>query len=48
MPKCAGKTWKGFVKGKMGPYMRSEGSHGKAMRRLGKEWKQYKNAHKCV
>ena len=36
------KTWRGFVKGKMSRYMKSEGSHGGAMRRIGKEWRAYK------
>ena len=35
-------TWKGFLKGKMGPYMEEYGSHGAAMKQLGKEWKKYK------
>ena len=37
-----GKTWPEFTKGKMGPYMRSEGSHAAAMARLSKEWSEYK------
>lgn len=31
-----------FTKGKMGPYMKSEGGHGAAMKRLSAEWKEYK------
>ena len=34
-------TWREFITGKMGPYMKSEGSHGAAMARLSKEWKEY-------
>lgn len=41
----ANKTWRTFMKGKMGPYMKSEGSHGAAIRRMGKEWKTYKKKH---
>lgn len=45
LPKKTGKkrkkTWSGFVKGKMSRYMKSEGSHGAAMKRLGKEWREY-------
>ncbi|PCH95668.1 MAG: hypothetical protein COB83_08095 [Gammaproteobacteria bacterium] len=38
----AKKTWHQFMKGKMGPYMKSEGGHAAAMRRLAKEYKIYK------
>tara|TARA_R110000868_G_scaffold230664_1_gene483913 strand:+ start:33 stop:239 length:207 start_codon:yes stop_codon:yes gene_type:complete len=34
-------TWHQFIKGKMSPYMKSEGSHKGAMGRLSKEWKAY-------
>jgi|GEM_PF-4856059 len=34
-------TWNQFIKGKMSPYMKLEGSHKKAMERLSKEWKAY-------
>jgi len=34
-------TWQQFMKGKMSPYMKSEGSHKAAMERLSKEWKAY-------
>ena len=36
------KTWREFTKGKMGKYMKAEGSHGAAMKRLSREWKKYK------
>jgi len=36
-------TWSEFTKGKMSPYMKSEGGHGGAMKRLSKEWAIYKN-----
>ena len=35
-------TWTEFMKGKMGPYMKSEGSHQGAIDRLAKEWAEYK------
>jgi hypothetical protein len=38
-----GQTWKDFTAGKMGEYMRSEGGHGGAMKRLGAEWTALKN-----
>lgn len=38
------KTWREFTKGKMGPYMKSEGSHAAAMKRLSKEWKDYQKS----
>jgi hypothetical protein len=37
----ARQTWKEFVGARMGQYMRSEGGHGPAMQRLGREWKEY-------
>lgn len=37
------KSWNEFVKGKMSPYMKSEGGHAGAMKRLSAEWNQYKN-----
>lgn len=39
------KTWPSFKKGKMSKYMRSEGSHGGAMKRMGREWRIYKKKH---
>lgn len=33
-------TWREFTRGKMGPYMKSEGSHAGAMKRLSREWKE--------
>lgn len=36
------QTWDGFVKSKMSRYMKEEGSHGAAMKRLGREWKAKK------
>jgi hypothetical protein len=36
-------TWRDFTAGKMGEYMRSEGGHGGAMKRLGSEWAALKN-----
>jgi len=33
-------TWREFVGSKMSQYMKEEGSHGAAMKRLGKEWKE--------
>lgn len=38
---AARKSWREFTTGKMGPYMRSEGSHAAAMSRLSREWKAY-------
>lgn len=35
------QTWREFTKGKMGPYMKSEGGHAGAMSRLSTEWKAY-------
>ncbi len=35
-------TWRAFTSGKMSEYMKSEGGHGGAMRRLSTEWKSYK------
>lgn len=35
------QTWREFTKGKMGPYMKSEGGHAGAMARLSSEWKAY-------
>lgn len=35
-------TWTEFMKGKMGPYMKSEGGHQGAIDRLAKEWAEYK------
>lgn len=37
--KAVPETWREFVKGKMGEYMKSEGGHAGAMKRLGAEWK---------
>jgi hypothetical protein len=39
----AGQTWKDFTAGKMGEYMRFEGGHAGAMKRLGEEWSALKN-----
>jgi hypothetical protein len=36
------QTWSEFTRGKMGPYMASEGGHAGAMKRLGEEWTAYK------
>jgi len=36
------KTWQQFMKGKMSAYMKSEGGHAGAMKRLAKEYKEYK------
>lgn len=41
-PSAKPMTWKEFTSGKMGEYMRSEGGHAGAMKRLGEEWKAYK------
>ena len=35
-------TWKDFLSANMGAYMKSEGSHGAAIRKLAKEWKELK------
>lgn len=35
-------TWTDFVKGKMGPYMKELGGHGPAIKKIGEEWKAYK------
>lgn len=35
-------TWRQFVAARMGDYMRLEGSHGAAMKRIGAEWRAYK------
>lgn len=37
-----GKTWKQFTAERMSEYMRLEGSHGAAMKRMGAEWKALK------
>lgn len=37
-----GQTWKGFLKEKMGAYMREGLSHGDAMKKAGVEWKKIK------
>jgi hypothetical protein len=37
-----GVTWKQFVAERMGEYMKLEGGHGAAMKRIGAEWQQYK------
>lgn len=37
------QTWREFTKGKMGPYMKSEGGHAGAMARLSREWKAYQS-----
>ncbi|NOY50448.1 MAG: hypothetical protein GXO88_07800 [Chlorobi bacterium] len=34
-------TWGQFLKNKMSKYMKSEGSHKGAMKRLSREWKAY-------
>lgn len=39
------KTWRTFMKGKMSKYMKAEGSHGGAIRRMGREWTEYKKEH---
>lgn len=44
---CKGKSWTSFMKGKMSPYMKSEGGHKQAMARLAREWKSYKAKHHC-
>ena len=38
------QNWKGFVAERMGPYMKSEGGHAGAMKRISEEWKATKNA----
>ena len=38
------QSWKEFQASRMGEYMKSEGGHGGAMKRLGEEWKAYKAA----
>jgi hypothetical protein len=38
-PSTAKPTWKEFSKSKMGPYMKEEGGHGAAMKRLSKEYR---------
>lgn len=38
------QTWKGFVTERMGPYMKSEGSHAAAMKRISEEWRSTKSA----
>lgn len=35
-------TWKDFLSANMGAYMKSEGSHGAAIRKLAEEWKKMK------
>ncbi len=35
-------TWREFTRGKMGEYMKSEGGHAGAMKRLGEEWRALK------
>ena len=35
-------TWKDFLSANMGAYMKSEGGHGAAIRKLAKEWKELK------
>lgn len=35
-------TWRQFLSAKMGPAMKSEGSHAAAIRKLAEEWKTYK------
>ena len=35
--------WTNFMKGKMSKYMKSEGSHSKAIKRLSKEYKKKYN-----
>lgn len=35
-------TWTDFMKGKMGPYMKKYGSHQKAIRALGRDFKKMK------
>lgn len=42
---AASKTmsWREFTAGKMGEYMKSEGGHAGAMKRLGEEWRAYKS-----
>jgi hypothetical protein len=37
------KTWSEFTKSKMGEYMKSEGGHAGAMKRLSREWNELKN-----
>ena len=36
--------WTDFMKGKMSKYMKSEGSHSKAIKRLSKEYKKKFNS----
>lgn len=38
------QTWPEFMSGKMGRYMKSEGGHAGAMKRLSKEWEEYNAA----
>ena len=38
---AAPMTWRAFTKGKMGPYMKSEGGHAGAMKRLSREWREH-------
>lgn len=37
-------TWRKFVKARMSRYMKKYGSHGAAMKKIGKEWRAYKKA----
>lgn len=39
---AAGVTWKQFIAERMGDYMRLEGGHSAAMKRIAAEWKDYK------
>jgi hypothetical protein len=39
-----GMTWKQFVADRMSDYMRMEGSHAAAMKRMGEEWRAYKGS----
>jgi TP901 family phage tail tape measure protein len=41
-PPAQTESWKQFTAARMGEYMRSEGSHAAAMKRLGAEWKALK------
>jgi hypothetical protein len=36
------QTWKEFVGERMGPYMKSEGGHNPAIKKIGEEWRVYK------
>lgn len=43
-PAAPRMTWKEFQQSKMGEYMKSEGGHAGAMKRIGKEWREYNAA----